>query len=242
MGLFVKEITSIGAVDSGDNPMADIVIWKRKDESAVSAEQTEGIVMEGFDLSALSDEAQEEFTQLQKRLDEALLKIVELTPVEVPAVDDAVEKASDEVQALIAERDEELSKRDAELAKANDELAKIKAEARDAEFVKRVADDGLDVLLGKAEEIGPALRELADAAPDAFDSVYKNMHAAAQRVDLADVLGEIGEDQGETDPLSKRDAWVQKMRKDGDSRTAATLRTEFWDLHPDERDALRENK
>lgn len=328
--LFVNKIESIGAVDAGDNPEADIVFWKalpgsldermtairaawadqyRNDqapfgtaadapdvdsifnadmivrdaadyfrvrylidaagnisfgssepvaletaivakerflegqtESAVSAEQTRGNDMDSFEIHELPEVAQEEFGKLQTQLDEALLKIeaLETPPEEEP--EDALAKASDEVQALIADRDAEITKRDEELAKARAELAEVELAKRDAEFVKRVSDDELEVLLGKADEVGPVLRELADAAPDAFDSLYKNMQAAAQRVDLAGTLAEIGEDQGEIDPLAKRDAWVSKMRKDGDSRSVATLRTDFWETHPDERAALRESK
>ncbi len=189
--------------------------------------------MDVFDVAALPDVAQAEYGRLNDELAAAHAHIAELTAD--PVADDPIAKASEEVQSLIAKQREELEATQIELSKA-------RTAQRDAEFVKRVADDGLDVLLGKAEEVGPVLRELADAAPDAFDSVYKNMQAAAQRVDLGAALGEIGEDQGETDPISKRDAWVIKMRKDGDARSVATLRTEFWELHPDERTALRESK
>lgn len=234
MTLFVKEITSIGAVDAGDNPDADILIWKRKG-SAESAETNGSREIMDFDLTELPEAVQEHIAELTKARDEALAALADNEVIDL-IDDDPVAKASDEVQELIAKLRDDQTKAQAAL---DAEIAK----RRDVEFTKRMADDGLEVLLGKAEEVGPTLRRLADADAEAFDSVYANLVAAAQRADLGTAFTEIGKNEGEgADPIAKRDAWVAGRMKDGDERNAAELRKAFWDAHPDELAKSRENK
>ena len=181
MALHVTDIVSIGAVDKGDNPESWITMFKRKKANAVSVEQTQRDDMT-FDVSALPDEAQEHIAKLVadgEALTAAIAaqeaKIVELTPVEDPA-ETEIEKASDEVQALIAKQREQLDEQ-AESLKV--EVAK----RRDTEFIAKIQKDNLVELLGKAEEVGPVLRELSDAAPEAFDKIYPAFVAAAQRTE-----------------------------------------------------------
>ena len=62
--LTVKRITSIGAVESGDNPEADILFWKAKDSKPKSANPSEGRINGGglvdtLDLSSLDEETAE---------------------------------------------------------------------------------------------------------------------------------------------------------------------------------------
>jgi hypothetical protein len=227
--LFVKEITSIGAVDSGDNPEADIVFWKKA--SAASAEQAGSTDM---DLASLPEAVQEHIAELTKERDDAVAALVDAEVVDLTD-EDPVEKASDEVQELVAklrtEADEQRAALEAEIAKR-----------RDIEFTKRVADDGLDALLGKAEDVGPTLRRLADADAEAFDSIYANLVAAAQRDGLSKAFDEIGENAGESDPVARRDAWVAKRKEDGDDRSVAALNAAFWDAHPAELAKSREDK
>jgi len=232
----VKEITSISAVDQGDNPGAEILVYKKKG-NAESVETTKRDDMT-FDVTALSDEAQ---THIQKIADDAATQIealeaqvAELTPT--PEVEEVeIGKASDEVQALIAK-----------LRDDNDGMAETIAvevtKRRDGEFIAKTREDNLEVLLGDAKDIGPVLRELADSAPDAFEKLYQPLVAAAQRDELATVFKEIGASEGDADPTAQRDAWVSKQKQDGSERTVADLRTDFWKAHPDAVAAERENK
>ncbi len=235
--LLVKEITMVSAVDAGDNPDADIVLFKSHG-SAESAEQTQGDGMSD-DITAISDEPTVE--DLQKSLDEAAAKIealeatvTELTPVEDPIEVD-VEKASDEVQALIAKQRDQL---DEQATRLEVEVTK----RRDTEFISKVREDNLEVLLGLPEKVGPVLRELDDLAPEAFGKIYKPLLAAAQRAELASVLKELGANDGSIDPQAQKAAWVSKQKQDGSDKTDAELANAFWAAHPDAVKAERENK
>lgn len=123
----------------------------------------------------------------------------------------------------------------------NEEILK----RRDTEFIAKVKDTrGLVALLGDPDEIGPALRELDDANPEAFGKVFDALQTAATRLDVAQVLSlEKGRSSGEgADPISQRDAWITKQRDAGDARTDAELAADFWQSNPAQRDALREGK
>ena len=229
--MFVKEITSIGAVDEGDNPKSRIVFWKRKKGSAESAEQTQGDEM-SKDINALPDAAQEHIQELEKAAEvtatqiEALeAQIAELTPAEDP-VEAIVEKASDEVQTLIAKLRED---NDTQAEAIAVEVAK----RRDTEYIAKVREDNLEMLLGKPEEVGPALRELADAAPDAFGKIYPALQAASQRAGLADVFKELGANDGDLDPQAQKVSWITKQKQDGSDKSDAELANDFWAAHPD---------
>ena len=240
MSLHVEEITSIGAVDSGDNPGSFVAFWKRKKKgNAESVETNTRDEMDTFDVTGLPDEAQEHIAELAKSAEtaaetiEALeAQVAELTPT--PVVDEVdIGKASDEVQTLIAK-----------LREDNDGMAETIAvevtKRRDTEFIAKLRKDDLEGLLGDAEEVGPVLRELDDAAPDAFGKIYPALVAAGQRT--GEFFKEIGASEGDADPTAQRDAWVSKQKQDGSERTVADLRTDFWKAHPDAVAAERENK
>ncbi len=233
--LFVDEITSIGAVPHGDNPEAGIVFWKSKNANPARVESTQGANV-SLDITALPEDVQEEVTELVKSHAELTEQVAALTEQveELTPEADPVDDASDEVQALIAKRDEQI----ASLAK---KLEDESAARRDSEFVAQVREDNLEVLLGDANEIGPVLRELSDAAPDAFNKMYQPILAAAQREELAKTLAEYGANSGEVDPQAQKAAWIAKQREAGDDRSDADLAVAFWDSHPDAVMAEREN-
>ena len=238
--LFIEEITSVGAVDEGDNPKSFIELWKSKRRERRERRATQGDEAVSFDIEALSDEAREAFADLQKSVDDAAeretvlqAQVVELTPPDSKVEDVDVSKASDEVQTLVAKLIED---READREQLATEIAK----RRDQDFVNQVQKDGLVGLLGNAEEVGPVLRELADKAPEAFEKIYPAFVAAAQRTEP--FLTELGASEGDPDPTAQRDAWVSKMRKEGSEKTVADLRTDFWPLHPEAVAAERENK
>lgn len=219
--LFVTEITSVGAVDAGDNPEAHITFYKRK-QSADSAETREPIVADKLDLSALDDDLR---TQVQKHLDEADAKVAdleqkveELTPP--PSEEDVEKAASPEVQELLAKQKAET----AELRKRLDaEIAQRRAE----DFAKR-ATVLRPLLGGKADDVAATLNTLEAADPDAYAKLEKQLHAAAALVAESNVFKELGGDGDDAAPNTLRDAYVEKRLADGDKRTAAELRAAFW--------------
>ena len=243
MTLFIKDLVSIGAVDAGDNPEAGIVFWKRKfrkgspdiggdgKQTANSGERLETSMVDEFDLSALPDETRDrvlaKIDQLQAERDAALAAVPEPVPVE---------------KAVDPELAAEIVKAKAGADEARAELAVEKAARRDADMILKLRADGLEPLLGAADQVAPTLRVLKDSAPEAFDAIYANLTAAAQRVDLAKAFSELGASEGEedADPIGKRDRWVSKLKKAGDTRTIKELRAEFWVQHPDAVAASRE--
>jgi len=228
MTLHIKELLSIGAVDNGDNPEAEIVFWKRrKAKQTPDGGDSKGEPMiEGFDLSALPDDTRDalaaHFEVLKAERDAAL----EAVP---PPVEEAeVEKAlPDDIAELIAKAHAKTAEAEAALAVEVEKRATV-------ELVTKYEHDGLTPLLGAAEEVAPQLRALQAAAPEAFAAVYGNLVAAAQRVDLAKALGELGENTGEApDPYTQRDQWVGKMLTADPNADVVKLRSDFWKLHPD---------
>ena len=233
MTLFIKDLVSIGAVDSGDNPEAEIVFWKRR-----KAKQPKegGRMIDNFDLTGLPEDTAE-----------ALIAHVEVLKAErdaaleaVPAVEETVEiekGLDDETAQLIAKYKSDLAAKDEELTA---EIAK----RRNTELVAKIKDDGLEPLLGSAVEVAPNLAALEAGAPEAFAAVYGNLLAAAQRVDLAKALGlEIGSAEAEaTDPYEQRDAWVKKQLEAAPTADVNKLKADFWVAHPEAVAASREKK
>jgi len=66
------------------------------------------------------------------------------------------------------------------------------------------------------------------------------LHAALGRVELAKILGEVGENTGTTDPMSNRDAFVKDMRRLHPDMTVEAARAMFWSEHPEAVKASRE--
>jgi hypothetical protein len=102
----------------------------------------------------------------------------------------------------------------------------------------KIKDDKLVPLLGAADEIAPNLRKLQEGAPEAFDAIYTNLIAAAQRLDLSDVLKEIGSNPGEADTTyeGQRDAYVAKrvadLKQPASPDLIIKLRSEFAATNP----------
>lgn len=184
------------------------------------------------DLSAIED--QELRKSIEDVIAESEMKITDLTKqVEELTPEDpekAVKDAPEEVQAILKAQEKEL-------AKVREDLAKERTVRRNAEYVEKAKP--LSALLGKADEMGPILAELSDKAPDAYAKLESALVAASQRKELAKLFAEMGtgETEGESDPIAKRDTWVEKNRKDDETTEQAKAR--FWEANPDEKEVLR---
>lgn len=230
MTLFIKDLVSIGAVDSGDNPEAEIVFWKRRKAKAQpepGANESSRMI-ENIDLTGIPDETAEAlvaaFEVLKAERDAALEA--------VPQIEEPVEKALDDDTAEL------IAKAKAEADEAKALLAVEVAKRRDTELVMKIREDGLEPLLGASDEIAPNLRALQDAAPEAFAAVYGNLVAAAQRVDLAKAFSELGSNPGEQDTTYEglRDAYVAKrladLKQPASPDIIIKLRSEFAATNP----------
>jgi len=302
--LFIKDLVSIGAVPAGDNPTADIVIWKKApaskslpgsmderldairnawreahpyipngpdswveaiystylivsenekkfrvpysesegsfqfgamtpvelrvtivDKSRDTAPKTKGnINVEGFTLDDLPDEYRA-----------GVESLIAAAATPEPLDEAEIEKAA-ETQALIAKLQDE----NAETRKAlADEIAK----RRHAELVAKAQADGLSEIL-PVGELADAFAELDAAAPESFAAVYEAIKEAAPAVAAAQkALGrELGENKGEQDPAELAKAYVAKQQAEGDKRSAAQIRAEFWRANPELKNKSREGK
>ncbi len=229
--LFVEKLVSVGMVEAGDNPEAEVMIYKSRDPGTKVSTNAESVFIETgerMDLSAIEDQT------LRKTIEDAFAEkdaqIEKLqSQVEEP-VEDPVEKAAPEVQQLVKEQQEQL-------AKVQEDLAKERQERLVAEHISKA--EQYEPLFGKAEDVGPVLADLAEGRPDSFEKLEGWLTAAAQRSDLAELFSKkgTGSEGGEADPISKRDEWVKANKKDDESDVEANAR--FWKEHPEMKEEAR---
>lgn len=221
--LYVDELVSVGMVNAGDNPGSEVVIYKSRDntptpEPVVSITRKAGsLPTEGkvsMDLSVIED------ADLRKSIEDEIVekdaRIAELEAAATPP-DDPVEKADPEVQELIS--------------KLREDLDKERSDRRTSEFVGKA--EPFAMLLGKADEMGPVLDALEAAAPEAYEKLEHALTAASQRDELSKLFSEVGtgEGEGESDPISKRDVWVEKNKTT--SETVGQARKRYWSENPE---------
>ena len=117
--LHVTSITSVGAVEAGDNPRAEILLFKKRptvakvETVADSERRNKEHSMERPDLTSLSDEDQaviakafdeaDELVNAVEEVNKLTAQVAELTPTPDPIVEE-----SDEVKAEFAKRDSKI--------------------------------------------------------------------------------------------------------------------------------------
>ena len=230
--LFVDEILSVGMVKAGDNPDAEVVIYKSKpsDVSKMTASVENAPTEPGvrMDLSAITDE------DLRKSIEATIAEkddqISDLTSQVDKAEADPTEDASDEVKAILKERDDQL----ADLRK---DLDAAVTKARVEEYI--VKAEPFAGLLGSPKEIGPVLADLAFKAPESFTILVNALTAASQREEMGKLFSTLGtsEGEGESDPVTQRDVWVKEHQKDGE--TVSQTNARFWKENPE---AVKESR
>lgn len=225
--LFVDELVSVGMVPSGDNPEATVLIYKSHDpqdevegsrmiSSAESASSTREVTM---DLSVIEDQ------DIRKSVEDHIAGLEsQISELQAPSEEEVVKAESDEVQEFIAKQTEEI-------ASLRKDLDEERATRRTNEFITKA--EPLVGLLGKAEDMGPILADIAAKAPESYEKLEGVLTAAAQREGMAKLFSELGTGEGEADadPIARRDAWVEKNRKDGEDINQA--RSRFWSENPD---------
>lgn len=239
--LFVTEILSVGAVDAGDDPAAEIVFYKRKDSVTPDRgddNDNQEIPMDALDLSTLDDEIREQVSKHVETLEERVAELEAQIAAEPDVVpdddtdDDVLKNAPESVRELVAKLQADVDE---------------KTEALDAELEKRRLEEAVaaagefEKLLGKPDEVGPVLRKVQDGLGDDWSTFEQWLRAAAQRLEMGDVTDEIGKEAEELtgdDPVAKRDAWVRAKAADDPDADVYELREKFWKLHPE----LRQRK
>jgi len=227
--LWVKSISSVGAVDAGDDPEAVMTFWKRKtttDESGVDNRKAKNMPDE-FSLAdlPLSDEQ-------AVALDEHIAGVVKA------AIDEATTPPPDEPVDVFKNLDDEGKAALEELRKQADEnataLAAEIAKRRAAEFVAKtepykgiVGDDGATVLAGLPDE----------TATTVLDWLGK----AAEQIKAGNLFKVFGS-EGPGDVEAEKAAFVKQYRIDHPGEPVEKANAEFWKLNPDAIERSREVK
>jgi len=234
--LMIKELFSVGAVDAGDDPEATMVFWKRKD-SPEPGGAPDGVVSGSPDEGG-TERKDISMDDVLKALDDEQRAALE-AHIEAEVEKRAAAEPEEEVEKVLPDDVQEL------IAKANAERDEAVAKAEQAAFEKRTNEwvakaIPLEDALGAADEIGPILRDIDEKAPEELAKILPALEAAAQRIETGGLFVEKGKETGEeaVEPLSKRDSWVEKNRKETESLAAARAR--YWQEHPDAMAASRE--
>ena len=239
--LFVQRITSIGAVEEGDNPGAHIMLFKRrtttpdvkvvKPVKSTDSASSKGTVMDLTKLR-LSDEAivvvEAEFEKLRSEI-EKLTK---------PDPEDILKGLDDEVKAEFAKRAAEIAEMKKAAAETTEALAKERDARLTAEFVKTATK--YETILGAADEAGPMLKALA-TDDDAFEWLTKKLDAVTAIVKASDVFKELGV-ASEDDPVTLIETLAKEKMKDNSKLTLAQAKVLTRKERPDLRDKEREAK
>ncbi len=230
--LFVDRIESIGAVEDGDNPHAEILLFKSRKQTTTesSGDTSDGGQMTDLDLSALDED-------VQKQIEAHIAEAVEAAVAErVANDDDGPDPLPDDLPEAVTKR---LSEQDAAIAKARKEteaaearIAKMEEDAATARWTERAGE--LTPLLGKPGDVADVLKQLAADSPEAFDKFNEMLNvplSVAQATD-SDLFREIGDGGDDASARSQIEAIAKEKRDKNPDLTAAQARAEAWDENP----------
>lgn len=234
--LFIKNLTSIGAVESGDNPDAEILFYKHHPENTSSVEPEGRIGMaEKPDLSGLDPD-------LKSAVDAYVAAEIEkgLTP----DVDDQVslDDLPEDVRKSIEDKDAEIQKRDAEMAELRKDLESMRDEQLTERFTARAGD--FASVLGNDDETGEVLKSLYKAAPEAYqklDDMLGNT-VAALKSETGAFMKELGSAEDVTDVSGRIDAIAKTLTEADPNLTHAQARAEAWTRNPDLYDEYQDSR
>ena len=227
--LFVRSITSIGAVGEGDNPDATIMFYKSKNTEPVQGRTQKKEGSMPFDIETLTDEGKEFVASLQAQIaafgDEPPVLPDDLDPVTKARLDDD--------QATIEKQKVEMEKVAKDLADLRDEMATEKYDTRAEE---------LEALLGDKADVAPVLKALAAADPVAFGKLDGMFDTLVVKDTLAPLFAELGEaGQGGT-AIDQIAAHTAEIRKANPDVSLAEAKKQAWEDHPELLAKSREEK
>ena len=225
--LHISEITSIGAVESGDDPEATILLYKSKQtpEPGQGPVEKEGSM--SFDIESLTDEGKEYVSELETRL----AALSEETPAALPDDLDPVVKARLDAQDETMEKDrvekESLAKQVAEL---RDGIATEKWTARATELAPLFGD----------EDTAEVLKELDAAAPGPFGKLNAMFDTAVSVVKSSPLFKEIGDSSATGSAEDQITVHATEIRKNNPELSMVAARAQAWTEHPDLKAQSRE--
>jgi len=178
------EYDEVSLVTVPANQVADVVLWKSADQEAPVAEQ-----------ETLPADVQEYVNELEKSVVALEEKVAELSKSDGEYHEDE-EDEDEEMEKLLKSADPRLAeivKTATERATAAEMVAKSERDHRlNTDFISKVTED-FDTLPTDYEELGKALKVVADNVPeDVFKTVYDNLLKASG------VLGNVTDEIGKT--------------------------------------------
>jgi len=243
--LRVKRIDTIGLVDRGDNPEADIVFWKR-DPGATVVPANDPDAARAAEPG--TDEARKRMDELEKaqadleaaRADvEALRAEVETLKAQVPAEPEDVLKgltpeARAEVEAEMAKRDERIAELEKKAeTEAAEKQAVIEKAERDTTALRFAKGGDLEGLSGdKRTDLVLACKKAL--APEDFAALDVMLKAAAEQIRTGGLFKEVGKD-GEPSgdgAWAKIEARAKEMVEKGEAKTMAQAIAEVGNREP----------
>ena len=225
--LHIKEITSIGAVESGDDPEATIMLYKSKTTEPAPGPLVEKGVPMPFDIETLTDEGKAYVSDLETRL-AAFGEEPAALPDDLP---ESVTKRLDEQAVAIETERVEKERIAKDLADLRDEMATEKY----AERAKALA-----ILLGSPDEVAPVLKQLAADSPDAFGKLDAMFDTLIVKDSMAPLFKELGSSAAEGSAVDQHAAYVAEIRKADPSITVVKARAQAWHDHPELKALSRE--
>jgi hypothetical protein len=220
--LTVNSITSIGAVEDGDNEPSKIMFWKRKkDTEPVQGQvEKEGEPM-SFDVDSLPDEAKEYMTaQIAAGIAEASEEVPDALPDDLPdLVTKRIEDDADLIEKERVEKDALLKR----ITTLEDGIATEKYEARAAKLA----------VLFPAEELAPVLKALATADPEAFGKLDAMFDTLIVKDAMAPLFKELGDTSSGGPAIDQISAYATEIRKNNSDLSPAEAKAQAWRDHPD---------
>lgn len=225
--LHIDKLTSIGAVEAGDNPESKIMFWKRKQpDELTTTEPVQGLIeKEGdsmsFDVESLSDEAKAYVSELEAKLAAAseVEEVSDALPEDLP---DIVAKRLDDQTADIEKQRVEKEALQKEVADLKDGIA---TEKYDAEA--EVYED----MLGP--DMGPVLKSIASESPDAYKTLTERLSVLKNLGDLELVLKEYGDSSADGSAIDQIAAHAVEIKKAQPDLTMAQAKAQAWRDHPE---------
>ena len=220
--LHVTSLVSVGAVESGDDPKAEILIYK-----ANTTEPGQGLVeKEGesmsFDVDSLSDEARAYITDQVKL---GVAELAEETPEALPEdLPDIVTKTLDDQTAVIEKDQVEKAALLKRVTDLEDGIATEKSEAR---------ADELAPLFGDKDVLAPVLKALDADSPEAYGKLNAMFDTLIVKDFMADMFKELGDSTDGGTAADKVTAIAAEIRKNSPDTTAAEARAQAWRENPE---------
>lgn len=225
--LFITSLKSIGVVEAGDDPSAEILLFKSHPENTQSVEQPERDSMSKPDLSGLDAE-------LQKAIDDHIAEAIAAAAVEPvePVLPDDLPAP---VLKALTEKDEALAKERARVEALEVDVAEMRDERQTEKFAKTANE--LAAVLGTDAEVPAVLRELSEAAPEAYAKLETRIAEAARMATISDsvLLKQLGSSNDESDPKAKITAIAKTIHSEERDQypTMEQARAEAWSRNPD---------